>query len=156
MSPVALSILLEMGFEQENIEEALLVCRNNPSVACEWLCGDREGAVYEAETGFPRGSAIVKTLIDNPHFQQGLESPKMFMGKLCSFQWLCIFVTLIVFWFAAFLSILSDYKSISRWFQDSETSRNIIHMLNTFYEEKQIQSMHRISMVMSNQPLSDL
>lgn len=81
VSPVALACMFEMGFASTDIQEALHVCRNNPTVACEWLCGDREGATYEAETGFPRGSSIVKTLIENPHFQQGLESPKMFMGS---------------------------------------------------------------------------
>lgn len=81
MSPVSLACMVEMGFETKDIQEALYVCRNNPMVACEWLCGDREGAIFEAETGFPRGSSIVTKLIENPHFQLGLESPKMFMGK---------------------------------------------------------------------------
>lgn len=82
VSPVALTCMVEMGFKMSDIEQALFVCRNNPMVACEWLCGDRDEAIYEAETGFPRGSTIVKTLIENPHFQSGLESPKMFMGKI--------------------------------------------------------------------------
>lgn len=82
VAPVALACMVEMGFETSAIQEALFACRNNPMVACEWLCGDREAAIFEAETGFPRGSSIVSTLIDNPHFQLGLESPKMFMGKV--------------------------------------------------------------------------
>lgn len=81
VSPIALACMIEMGFDIKEIHEALQVCRNNPMVACEWLCGDREGAIFEAETGFPRDSTIVQTLIENPHFQLGLESPKMFMGK---------------------------------------------------------------------------
>lgn len=40
--------------------------------------------------------------------------------------------------FSAYLSILSDYKSVALWLQDADTAWNIVSMLNMFYDMKQI------------------
>lgn len=47
--------------------------------------------------------------------------------------------------FAAYLSILENYSSMSMWLNDSETSTIISHVLRTYHEEKHIMAINQFS-----------
>lgn len=71
--------LIEMGFEVEAIAEAMDVTRNDVSLAIEWMCGDRRGAMEEVENGFAADSPILRQLQANAKLHLTLASPKCFM-----------------------------------------------------------------------------
>lgn len=73
--------LLEMGFAEAEIREALQITQNNQAAACEWLLGSRSKSLTELRDGLPQDSPILKALLASPQVQISLGNPKMLLGE---------------------------------------------------------------------------
>lgn len=73
--------LLEMGFEEGDVREALKITQNNQGAACEWLIGGRSKSLTELRDGLPKDSPILRALIASPQVQISLGNPKMLLGE---------------------------------------------------------------------------
>lgn len=73
--------LMEMGFEEEEVREALKITQNNQAAACEWLIGSRSKSLTELRDGLPADSPILRALLASPQVQISLGNPKMLLGE---------------------------------------------------------------------------
>lgn len=79
-SAEAIQLFIDMGFEEALAREALRVVGNHHSLACEWLVGNRSKVAFDRSDGSPFDLHVLKILLDSPHIQLGLSSPKIFFG----------------------------------------------------------------------------
>ncbi|XP_016008516.2 ubiquitin-associated domain-containing protein 1 isoform X2 [Rousettus aegyptiacus] len=87
--------LMEMGFDEKEVMDALRVSNNQQSAACEWLLGDRKPSPEELDQGIDPDSPLFRAILDNPVVQLGLTNPKtllafedMLENPLNSTQWM--------------------------------------------------------------------
>ncbi|KAJ8797528.1 hypothetical protein J1605_017260 [Eschrichtius robustus] len=72
--------LMEMGFDEKEVMDALRVSSNQQSAACEWLLGDRRPSPEELDKGIDPDSPLFQAILDNPVVQLGLTNPKILLG----------------------------------------------------------------------------
>lgn len=77
----ALQLFIDMGFDEASTREALRATGNHYSLACEWLVGNQSKMAFDRPDGSPVDSHILRTLLDSPHIQLGLSSPKILFGS---------------------------------------------------------------------------
>ncbi|PSN39238.1 Ubiquitin-associated domain-containing protein 1 [Blattella germanica] len=77
----ALQTLMDMGFSEEDVRDALRITGNNQAAACEWLLGERRPSLEDLDTGLDPEGPIYKAIMSNPAIQLSLTSPKMLLGK---------------------------------------------------------------------------
>lgn len=139
--------LVDMGFPEAEVIEALKKTCNNKAAACEWLCGNRSGSLIELREGLAQDSPILKTILELPQVQLNLSNPKIFLGKYYSnnFSFSFFFLTIFFLIFcickignAAFLSILENEQTIRVWGGDNDTTSVITHILQKYHEEKHV------------------
>lgn len=118
----ALKQLVEMGFSEAEVIEALQITGNNETTACEWLCGIRRPSLVDLDTGLDPEGPIYKALMTNPTIQLGLQNPKLLL---------------------AFLSILENPQSASLWLGDSETAPVLSEIFKTYHAEKHILTVNQ-------------
>nr|XP_048308665.1 ubiquitin-associated domain-containing protein 1 isoform X7 [Myodes glareolus] len=68
--------LMEMGFDEKEVIDALRVNNNQQNAACEWLLGDRKPSPEELDQGIDPSSPLFQAILDNPVVQLGLTNPK--------------------------------------------------------------------------------
>lgn len=73
--------IVDMGFPQNDVLEALKATRNNQAAACEWLVGNRDKSLTELREGLNSESPVLKALLNSPQVQISLGNPKMFIGE---------------------------------------------------------------------------
>uniref|UniRef100_A0A182MGH7 UBA domain-containing protein n=1 Tax=Anopheles culicifacies TaxID=139723 RepID=A0A182MGH7_9DIPT len=133
--PELVSSIAEMGFEEENVREALIATHNNQSAACEWLLGNRAKSVQGLNDGLPAESPILRVLMGSPQVQISLGNPKMFI---------------------ALISMLDNSSTMTMWLSDNDTSSVLGHILRTYHEEKHIVAINQFNNAQgsssSNQP----
>lgn len=80
----ALNSLIDMGFDQADVLEALRITDNNQESACEWLLGDKrhDNSVDALEDGIEPSSPLYQSIITNPVVQLGLSNPRCLLGKI--------------------------------------------------------------------------
>ncbi|XP_066896427.1 ubiquitin-associated domain-containing protein 1 isoform X1 [Kogia breviceps] len=76
--------LMEMGFDEKEVIDALRVNNNQQNAACEWLLGDRRPSPEELDKGIDPDSPLFQAILDNPVVQLGLTNPKTLLG-VCAF-----------------------------------------------------------------------
>ncbi|XP_075165434.1 kip1 ubiquitination-promoting complex subunit 2 isoform X2 [Haematobia irritans] len=116
-TPDAVQSLVDMGFQESDVVQALKKTCNNKAAACEWLCGNRTGSLVELREGLSQDSPILKTILQLPQVQLNLSNPKIFL---------------------AFLSILENEHTIRVWGGDNDTTSVITHILQKYHEEKHV------------------
>lgn len=116
--------LVDMGFSEDRVIDALKVTRNNQAAACEWLLGSRSRSLTELRDGLQLDSPVLRALLASPQVQISLGSPKMFI---------------------AYVSMLENYSSMSMWLGDNDTSGILGHILRTYHEEKHIIAINQFS-----------
>lgn len=84
-SPETIQNLVDMGFLESDVIEALKKTCNNKAAACEWLCGNRTGSLVELREGLAQDSPILKTILELPQVQLSLSNPKILLGKCLVF-----------------------------------------------------------------------
>ncbi|XP_055384623.1 ubiquitin-associated domain-containing protein 1 isoform X2 [Condylostylus longicornis] len=123
--PHVVSSLIEMGFSEADVREALRKTHNNQAAACEWLCGNRNASLLELREGLSHESPILKAMMQSPQVQISLSNPKIFI---------------------AYLSMLENQNALSMWLGDSDTSTIISHILRKYHEEKHILGINQFNL----------
>lgn len=80
-TPETINSLVEMGFEETEVLQALKKTCNNKAAACEWLCGNRTGSLIELREGLSQDSPILKAILEMPQVQMNLSNPKILIGE---------------------------------------------------------------------------
>ncbi|XP_008560337.1 ubiquitin-associated domain-containing protein 1 [Microplitis demolitor] len=114
--------LIEMGFQEKSVVEALKITGNNQFNACEWLLGVRNKNLHDVDQGLDADSPIYEAIMSNPHIQLSLTNPKMLL---------------------AYLSILETPSSTSIWINDPEVSPVLSQIFKTYHSEKHAIHMNR-------------
>ncbi|XP_034951759.1 ubiquitin-associated domain-containing protein 1 [Chelonus insularis] len=114
--------LIEMGFEEKKVIEALKVTGNNQLNACEWLLGTRNENLHDFDSGLNVDSPIYEAIMNNSHIRLSLTNPKMLL---------------------AYLSILETPSSTSIWINDPEVSPVLSQIFKTYHSEKHAIHMSR-------------
>ncbi|XP_052902064.1 ubiquitin-associated domain-containing protein 1 [Anopheles moucheti] len=127
--PELVSSIAEMGFEEENVREALIATHNNQAAACEWLLGNRAKSVQGLNDGLPAESPILRVLMGSPQVQISLGNPKMFI---------------------ALISMLDNSSTMTMWLSDNDTSSVLGHILRTYHEEKHIVAINQFNNAQGN------
>nr|XP_014427839.1 ubiquitin-associated domain-containing protein 1 [Pelodiscus sinensis] len=93
--PRAVIALMEMGFDEKEVIDALRVNNNQQNAACEWLLGDRKPSPEDLDKGIDTASPLFQAILENPVVQLGLTNPKtllafedMLENPLNSTQWM--------------------------------------------------------------------
>ncbi|XP_043280301.1 ubiquitin-associated domain-containing protein 1 [Venturia canescens] len=114
--------LIDMGFEEKKVVEALKVTGNDQSNACEWLLGERRPSLQDVDGGLDPEGPIYEAIMNNPHIQLSLTNPKMLL---------------------AYLSILETPSTANVWINDPEISPVLSQIFKTYHAEKHAVQMNR-------------
>uniref|UniRef100_A0A1A7ZQU7 UBA domain containing 1 n=1 Tax=Nothobranchius furzeri TaxID=105023 RepID=A0A1A7ZQU7_NOTFU len=80
----AVVALMEMGFDEKEVIDALRVNNNQQDAACEWLLGDRKPSPEDLDKGIDTDSPLFQAILENPVVQLGLTNPKTLLGTTSS------------------------------------------------------------------------
>lgn len=83
-----IQLFIDMGFDEVSAREALRIAGNHHSLACEWLVGNRTKTIREHYNGLPIDSPVLNSLLNSPHIQLSLSSPKTLFGTHLFFLFL--------------------------------------------------------------------
>ncbi|KAG9354199.1 hypothetical protein JZ751_012323, partial [Albula glossodonta] len=72
----AVIALMEMGFDEKEVIDALRVNNNQQDAACDWLLGDRKPSPEDLDKGIDTNSPLFQAILENPVVQLGLTNPK--------------------------------------------------------------------------------
>uniref|UniRef100_A0A8C4MHM4 Ubiquitin-associated domain-containing protein 1 n=2 Tax=Equus asinus TaxID=9793 RepID=A0A8C4MHM4_EQUAS len=103
--------LMEMGFDEKEVIDALRVNNNQQTAACEWLLGDRKPSPEELDKGIDPDSPLFQAILDNPVVQLGLTNPKTLL---------------------AFEDMLENPLSSTQWMNDPETGPVMLQISRIF------------------------
>uniref|UniRef100_A0A8C6E1H1 Ubiquitin-associated domain-containing protein 1 n=1 Tax=Moschus moschiferus TaxID=68415 RepID=A0A8C6E1H1_MOSMO len=103
--------LMEMGFDEKEVIDALRVSNNQQNAACEWLLGDRKPSPEELDKGIDPESPLFQAILDNPVVQLGLTNPKTLL---------------------AFEDMLENPLNSTQWMNDPETGPVMLQISRIF------------------------
>uniref|UniRef100_A0A8C3WNJ2 Ubiquitin-associated domain-containing protein 1 n=1 Tax=Catagonus wagneri TaxID=51154 RepID=A0A8C3WNJ2_9CETA len=103
--------LMEMGFDEKEVIDALRVNNNQQNAACEWLLGDRKPSPEELDQGIDPESPLFQAILDNPVVQLGLTNPKTLL---------------------AFEDMLENPLNSTQWMNDPETGPVMLQISRVF------------------------
>lgn len=103
--------LMEMGFDEKEVIDALRVNHNQQNAACEWLLGDRKPSPEELDKGIDPESPLFQAILDNPVVQLGLTNPKTLL---------------------AFEDMLENPLNSTQWMNDPETGPVMLQISRIF------------------------
>uniref|UniRef100_A0A4W3GCS3 Ubiquitin-associated domain-containing protein 1 n=1 Tax=Callorhinchus milii TaxID=7868 RepID=A0A4W3GCS3_CALMI len=109
--PRAMIALMEMGFDEKEVIDALRVNNNQQDAACEWLLGDRKPSPEEMDKGIEVESPLFQAILDNPVVQLGLTNPKTLL---------------------AFEDMLENPLNSTQWMNDPETGPIMLQISRIF------------------------
>lgn len=109
--PRAMIALMEMGFDEKEVIDALRVNNNQQDAACEWLLGDRKPSPEELDNGIDVESPLFQAILDNPVVQLGLINPKTLL---------------------AFEDMLENPLNSTQWMNDPETGPVMLQISRIF------------------------
>ncbi|XP_075434956.1 ubiquitin-associated domain-containing protein 1 [Ascaphus truei] len=109
--PRAVIALMEMGFDEKEVVDALRVNNNQQDAACEWLLGDRKPSPEDLDTGIDTTSPLFQAILDNPVVQLGLTNPKTLL---------------------AFEDMLENPLNSTQWMNDPETGPVMLQISRIF------------------------
>ncbi|XP_078082400.1 ubiquitin-associated domain-containing protein 1 isoform X1 [Mustelus asterias] len=109
--PRAMIALMEMGFDEKEVIDALRVNNNQQDAACEWLLGDRKPSPEELDRGIDTESPLFQAILDNPVVQLGLINPKTLL---------------------AFEDMLENPLNSTQWMNDPETGPVMLQISRIF------------------------
>ncbi|XP_058528649.1 ubiquitin-associated domain-containing protein 1 [Ochotona princeps] len=107
----AVVALMEMGFDEKEVLDALRVNNNQQGAACEWLLGDRKPSPEELDQGIDPESPLFQAILDNPVVQLGLTNPKTLL---------------------AFEDMLENPLNSTQWMNDPETGPVMLQISRVF------------------------
>ncbi|KAJ3604005.1 hypothetical protein NHX12_028746 [Muraenolepis orangiensis] len=107
----AVIALMEMGFEEKEVVDALRVNNNQQDAACEWLLGDRKPSPEDLDKGIDTNSPLFQAILENPVVQLGLTNPKTLL---------------------AFEDMLENPLNSTQWMNDPETGPVMLQISRIF------------------------
>ncbi|XP_078498010.1 ubiquitin-associated domain-containing protein 1 [Lissotriton helveticus] len=107
----AVVALMEMGFDEKEVIDALRVNSNQQDAACEWLLGDRKPSAEDLDKGIDTSSPLFQAILDNPVVQLGLTNPKTLL---------------------AFEDMLENPLNSTQWMNDPETGPVMLQISRIF------------------------
>ncbi|XP_048777713.1 ubiquitin-associated domain-containing protein 1-like isoform X2 [Ostrea edulis] len=107
--------LVEMGFEEKDVLDALRISRNNQNDACDWLLGDRKTQPQDLDDGLDTNGAVYKAIMANPQVQLGLNNPRCLL---------------------AFLQMLDSPLAAQQWLSDPDTGPLLVQVSRIYHAEK--------------------
>uniref|UniRef100_F7BE56 Ubiquitin-associated domain-containing protein 1 n=2 Tax=Equus TaxID=9789 RepID=F7BE56_HORSE len=113
--------LMEMGFDEKEVIDALRVNNNQQTAACEWLLGDRKPSPEELDKGIDPDSPLFQAILDNPVVQLGLTNPKTLL---------------------AFEDMLENPLSSTQWMNDPETGPVLLQISRIFQTLNRALTLH--------------
>ncbi|CAK9833128.1 Ubiquitin-associated domain-containing protein 1 [Anthophora retusa] len=111
----AVQSLLQMGFEEKGIIDALKVTGNNQDNACEWLLGERRYSLQDLDKELDPDNPIYKVIMNDPRIQLSLTNPNMLL---------------------VYLSMLETPVSIAERMWDPEVKPVLDHIIAMYHAEK--------------------
>ncbi|KYO23427.1 ubiquitin-associated domain-containing protein 1 isoform B [Alligator mississippiensis] len=109
--PRAVIALMEMGFDEKEVIDALRVNNNQQNAACEWLLGDRKPSPEDLDKGIDTNSPLFQAILENPVVQLGLTNPKTLL---------------------AFEDMLENPLNSTQWMNDPETGPVMLQISRIF------------------------
>ncbi|KAF7237233.1 Ubiquitin-associated domain-containing protein 1 [Varanus komodoensis] len=109
--PRAVIALMEMGFDEREVVDALRVNSNQQNAACEWLLGDRKPTPEDLDKGIDPSSPLFQAILENPVVQLGLTNPKTLL---------------------AFEDMLENPLNSTQWMNDPETGPVMLQISRIF------------------------
>ncbi|KAL0979068.1 hypothetical protein UPYG_G00180130 [Umbra pygmaea] len=103
--------LMEMGFDEKEVVDALRVNNNQQDAACEWLLGDRKPSPEDLDKGIDTDSPLFQAILENPVVQLGLTNPKTLL---------------------AFEDMLENPLNSTQWMNDPETGPVMLQISRIF------------------------
>jgi hypothetical protein len=117
--------LLEMGFQEDFVRDALRMTRNDEASAVEWMLGKRSPSLTELREGLSDTSKVRKELQQLSDVQQSLGNPATFV---------------------AYMMILKDYKNIKYYIEGSaSTSAMFEHIIKCYHDNKQYSAIEQFN-----------
>ncbi|CAB1320133.1 unnamed protein product [Coregonus sp. 'balchen'] len=107
----AVIALMEMGFDEKEVVDALRVNNNQQDTACEWLLGDRKPSPEDLDKGIDTNSSLFQAILENPVVQLGLTNPKTLL---------------------AFEDMLENPLNSTQWMNDPETGPVMLQISRIF------------------------
>ncbi|XP_057686886.1 ubiquitin-associated domain-containing protein 1 [Corythoichthys intestinalis] len=107
----AVFALMEMGFEEKQVIDALKVNNNQQDAACEWLLGDKKPSAEDMDKGIDTDSPLFQAILENPVVQLGLTNPKTLL---------------------AFEDMLENPLNSTQWMNDPETGPVMLQISRIF------------------------
>ncbi|XP_030647803.1 ubiquitin-associated domain-containing protein 1 [Chanos chanos] len=107
----AVIALMEMGFDEKEVVDALRVNNNQQDAACEWLLGDRKPSPEDLDKGIDTSSPLFQAILENPVVQLGLTNPKTLL---------------------AFEDMLENPLNSTQWMNDPETGPVMLQISRIF------------------------
>ncbi|XP_071013193.1 ubiquitin-associated domain-containing protein 1-like isoform X2 [Oncorhynchus clarkii lewisi] len=107
----AVIALMEMGFDEKEVVDALRVNNNQQDAACEWLLGDRKPSPEDLDKGIDINSSLFQAILENPVVQLGLTNPKTLL---------------------AFEDMLENPLNSTQWMNDPETGPVMLQISRIF------------------------
>ncbi|KAM3868115.1 ubiquitin-associated domain-containing protein 1 [Diretmus argenteus] len=107
----AVIALMEMGFDEKEVIDALRVNNNQQDAACEWLLGDRKPSPEDLDKGIDTDSPLFQAILENPVVQLGLTNPKTLL---------------------AFEDMLENPLNSTQWMNDPETGPVMLQISRIF------------------------
>uniref|UniRef100_A0A8C6VTE2 Ubiquitin-associated domain-containing protein 1 n=1 Tax=Nothobranchius furzeri TaxID=105023 RepID=A0A8C6VTE2_NOTFU len=107
----AVVALMEMGFDEKEVIDALRVNNNQQDAACEWLLGDRKPSPEDLDKGIDTDSPLFQAILENPVVQLGLTNPKTLL---------------------AFEDMLENPLNSTQWMNDPETGPVMLQISRIF------------------------
>ncbi|RVE67776.1 hypothetical protein OJAV_G00085340 [Oryzias javanicus] len=107
----AVIALMEMGFGEKEVIDALRVNNNQQDAACEWLLGDRKPSPEDLDKGIDTNSPLFQAILENPVVQLGLTNPKTLL---------------------AFEDMLENPLNSTQWMNDPETGPVMLQISRIF------------------------
>ncbi|XP_061880509.1 ubiquitin-associated domain-containing protein 1-like isoform X1 [Entelurus aequoreus] len=107
----AVYALMEMGFEEKQVIDALKVNNNQQDAACEWLLGDKKPSPEDLDKGIDTNSPLFQAILENPVVQLGLTNPKTLL---------------------AFEDMLENPLNSTQWMNDPETGPVMLQISRIF------------------------
>ncbi|KAL4219332.1 Ubiquitin-associated domain-containing protein 1 [Mactra antiquata] len=107
--------LMEMGFDESDVIDALRVTRNDGEAACELLINHKKLPSEDLDEGIDHDSPLFKAIMSNSVVQLGLNNPRCLL---------------------AFIQMLEHPHTANQWLSDAETAPLLVQVSRIYHAEK--------------------
>lgn len=114
--------LMEMGFDERDVIDALRATRNDGEAACELLINNKKLPSEDIDEGIDHDSPLFKAIMANSIVQLGLNNPRCLL---------------------AFIQMLEHPQTANQWLSDAETAPLLVQVSRIYHAEKHSQQQQQ-------------